>query len=138
MSADKKEQRTSKRYSIDGCAVQARESHLLGIFHKLSKKHMVLDISEGGIHFISREVFKEGKQLTLTLTAPFLKGELIEVQGRVARVKNLPGLSAYGVGVKFITLSEPDREKLKVLLENAAQTKGDISSYIDITATPQE
>ncbi len=129
------EQRQHKRYSIDGCAVQSRESRLLGLFSKTSKKHMVLDISVGGIHFISREVFKKGKEISLTITAPSLKGETIQAQGRVRRVRELPGLSTYGVGVGFISIDQANRDRLKALLKSTSKSDDDISSFIDITAS---
>ncbi|MFH1228426.1 MAG: PilZ domain-containing protein [Planctomycetota bacterium] len=127
-----KERRRFKRYSIDGCIVQFRESRILGLFSKLSRKHMVMDISESGIHFVRHEELKEGQKVSLTISAPVIKDELIHVQGQVIRVKEISGLATHSVGIEFGDIDAENGARLKTLVKNAAGSKGDISSYIDI------
>lgn len=134
MGPNKEEQRSIKRYSIDGLTVQAKENHFLGLFEKTSHKHMVMDISEGGVHFMSRQEFKEGDKITLTIISHTQKDfEPIIVKGRIKRVKSLPGLSTYGIGVEFINMEPANIERIRTLIQTVSKTKGDISSHINIT-----
>lgn len=135
MALDKKDGRGFKRYSIDGCTVQSLESRFLGLSTKLSKKHMVLDISRGGVHFVTREKFREGKKVALTITAPVIKDDPIHSQGQVIRVKEMPGVAAYGVGIEFVNMDAGNLARLKTLIKSAVKSKGEISSFIDITAS---
>jgi len=134
MTTNNKEQRSIKRYSIDGLTAQVQEHNLLGLGAKLSQKYMVLDISEGGIHFISRENFKEGTKVMLTVTARLGEKETILVPGIIKRVKEFSGLGAYGIGVEFTEMYQESRDKLNKLIKNVAKAKGDISSQINISA----
>jgi c-di-GMP-binding flagellar brake protein YcgR len=133
--SEQNEHRNFKRYSIDGLAVRSEEKHVLGLFNAAPKKHMVLDISKGGIHFISREKFKLEQELSLEITGKLLKDAPIKAQGKIIRIKEFPGMTAYAIGAEFTCLDPENQERLKTLLKNAAKAKGEISSYIDINAT---
>ncbi len=132
---DKKEHRRYQRYNIDGCVVQSREKHLLGLFSKFSKEYLVLNVSRDGMYFASRKAFGKGIQVSFNITAPSLEDEAVTLKGRVTRLKRLEDLATYGVGVRFIAMDRTNRDKLKVLLEGAAKSKEDISSYLNIKAT---
>jgi len=129
------EHRHHKRFSIDGLAVRSEEKHVLGLFNATPKKHMVLDISKGGVHFVSREKFKLGQELSLEITGKLLKDAPIKAQGKIVRIKEFPGMTAYAIGAEFTEMDAENRERLKTLIKNAAKAKGEISSYIDINAT---
>ncbi|MBI4834325.1 MAG: PilZ domain-containing protein [Planctomycetes bacterium] len=129
------EHRNFKRYSIDGLAVRSEEKHVLGLFKTTPKKHMVLDISKGGIHFISREKFKMAQEFSLEITGKLLKDAPIKAQGKIIRIKEFPGMTAFAIGAEFTAMDDENKERLKMLIKSAAKAKGEISSYIDINAT---
>ena len=131
----KREQRRFPRYTINGCAVQARESYLFGLFSKLTKKQMVINISLEGVRFISRESFGQNTQLVLNITAPYLRDIAIELKSLVTWERKVQGLSAYSVGARFVGTDRTNRDKLKALIERATKSKNDISSYINLKAT---
>lgn len=130
-----KEHRRYRRYSIEGCEAQSISSALLGLFKKRSPKQMVLNISRDGISFISHVVFAKRQNVILSITAPFLEGEAIELQIKVTWAKKLPGVAAFAIGGRFSALDQDNLYNLKILLEEAAASKAEPLSYINITAT---
>ena len=87
------------------------------------------------MYFASRKAFGKNRQVSFNITAPSLEDETVALKGRVTRVKRLEDLATYGVGVRFIAMDRTNRDKLKILLEGAAESKEDISSYLNIKAT---
>ncbi|MDI6732687.1 MAG: PilZ domain-containing protein [Planctomycetota bacterium] len=77
---------------------------------------MVLDISQGGLQFISKEKFRKDTKLLLNISAPLFSKDRISVRARVARIKEAPGLKVYGIGVQFIE-QESEQTKLKSLID---------------------
>ena len=130
-----KEHRRYKRYNVEGCEAQSIKSSLLGLFKKRSPKQMVLNISRDGISFISQVAFAKRQDVKLSITAPFLEGEAIDLQIKVTWAKKLPGVAAFAIGGRFSVLDQIDLHNLKVLLEEAASSKAEAPSYINITAT---
>jgi hypothetical protein len=131
MTQDSPEQRRHKRYGVRGCTVQYKTKNLFGLFHKVSEKYMVLDISLGGINFISKEEFKHLAQISLNITAPFLKDPLT-AQGRVVRVKASPELHIYSIGIEFVNLSRDDHARLKHLVDNSVMDKIKVSDSVHL------
>ncbi|MFA5794190.1 MAG: PilZ domain-containing protein [Candidatus Brocadiia bacterium] len=127
MLANSTEHRNYERYRVKDGVVKYKKYHFLGLFDKLSARHLILDISPQGVQFVTREEFKEGAKLALDISVPSLDQEIIHARGLVIWVRKAPGLMAYGVGVKFVSMKQSDQDKLKLLLENNAANKVKIS-----------
>jgi c-di-GMP-binding flagellar brake protein YcgR len=132
MADKEKKERGQIRYIITGCKIQYKPEGLMGLLKSPSVKFIVLDISEGGVQFISKEKFKVNSQLSLNITAPLLKDEIITARGAVAWVREAPGLQVNGVGIKFIDLDAPNKAKLKMLLYSAAKAKANLPSDVQL------
>ncbi len=130
MSADNKERRRHKRYGIKGCTVQYKPASLLRFFNLPSERFLVLDLSPHGVHFITKESFKKGTKLLLNISAPLLKDEIIQAKGHVVWIKKSKELDAYSIGLEFTSLSKPDQNRLKFLVDNAVMDKIDVSTRI--------
>ncbi|MFH0888133.1 MAG: PilZ domain-containing protein [Planctomycetota bacterium] len=126
------ENRTHKRYSIMGCTIRYKPDTFFSRFSKVSHKYMVLDISQSGMQFITKEKFNKQTPLLLDITAPTLNREIIHIKGRVVWIKASPALHIYGVGVEFINMKEADRLRLQLLLDNAAASKSKISDNVHL------
>jgi hypothetical protein len=143
LDTDALERRRYKREAIKGSAVQYKKIDFLKLFHKLSDKYFILDISQNGIQFVTREKFKKDTKLLLTITAPFIDGESINVNGYVLWSKKLTGLPGYTTGVRFTSIEPDDRARLKVLLVHEDLEKmrasGNIklNQIIEIETMPQ-
>lgn len=126
------EHRDHKRYRIKNSMVQYKPVHFLGLFSKTSKRHLILDISQDGMQFVTKDEFKKQSLLSLDISTPSLDEKIIHARGRVAWVRKAPGLAAYGVGVKFDPMEQPDIDKLKLLLDNNNLNKSKISDSVHL------
>ncbi|MFH1397531.1 MAG: PilZ domain-containing protein [Candidatus Omnitrophota bacterium] len=72
-----------------------------------------MDLSSGGIRFISYEFFPLGDRLRLEIR---LKEELIELTGRVVRVKEMYNDETFEVSLEFTSIDKDDIMKLKKIL----------------------
>jgi c-di-GMP-binding flagellar brake protein YcgR len=124
--------RDHSRYRIKGGTVQYKPVHFLGLFSRPSKRHLILDISQDGVQFVTREEFKKEAMLSLDISAPGLDEKVIHVQGRVAWVRKAPGLEAYGVGIKFDSMEQPELNKLKSLIDRNNLNKTKISDSVHL------
>lgn len=132
MTWDKKERRRHKRYGVKDCTVQYKLVPLLGLefLINISERYLVLNISQGGVHFITKEEFKERARVLLIIKAPLLKDEIIRVSGRVVWTRKSTDANAYHVGVEFVSMGKSNRNRLRVLLDNAVLDKIDLSTRI--------
>jgi hypothetical protein len=124
------EHRNHGRCRIKDSMVKYKPVRFLGLFSTPSKKHLILDISQDGMQFFTGEEFKKQARLSLDISAPSLDGEIIHARGQVAWVRKAPGIKAYGVGVKFGLMEQPDMDKLKLLLDNSNLNKTKISDSV--------
>ncbi|HLD35438.1 MAG TPA: PilZ domain-containing protein [Planctomycetota bacterium] len=108
--------RAHERYRIKGGAVKYTQTRFLGLFKKSSQKHLILDLSESGMQFMTKREFKKQALLSLDISAPSLEKDVIHTRGRVAWVRKAPGLVAYGVGIRFESMEQPEKDKLAGLI----------------------
>lgn len=132
MTEDKKERRIHKRYTIKGCSIQYKSGNFLNLFSKTSNKYLVLDISQNGLQFITKEHFKKQAHLSLDITAPLLNDKVIHAKGRIAWVRPSIGLDICGIGIEFINMEEEERSKLQLLLDDAATDKDKIPDKVHL------
>ena len=84
MPANNTEHRGYERYRIKDGMVRYKPVHFLGLFSKPSKKHLILDISQDGVQFVTREEFKKQAALSLDISVPSLDEAIFHARGRVA------------------------------------------------------
>lgn len=94
-----------------------------------SPKFLVLNLSEDGIEFMSRESLKGGARMRFYLEAPKLSGA-IRASGSVAWVKPSRNQEAFRVGARLTGLSGRSRSLLKSLLDNAVIDSVEISTRV--------
>ncbi|MBI4833292.1 MAG: PilZ domain-containing protein [Planctomycetes bacterium] len=134
MAGKEKKERSQIRYIIDGCKIQYKPEGLMGLLKSPSVKYIVLDISEGGVQFISKEKFKLKSSLSLNISAPFLKDDVINAKGTVAWVREAPGLQVNGVGIKFDEMDPANKARLKMLLASAAKANSSLPTDVQINS----
>ncbi len=121
------ERRRKKRFGVKGCTIRYRRTGLAGFFEEYSDRYLVLNISEQGAHFITKEELKEGQALNCQVDAPGMQ-ESVECQAKVVWVRKSAEFSAFRVGMEFTTVRKGDQPRLKVLLDNAVLDKIDMAT----------
>ncbi len=121
------ERRRKKRFGVKGCTVRYRRTGFAGFFAEPSPRYLVLNISEQGLHFISKEEIKEGESYTLLIDAPGMQ-EPVEAAGRVVWIRKSAEFNAFRVGIEFNSVRAADKPRLKALLDNAVLDKIDMAT----------
>lgn len=129
MSWQGADRRKFHRYGVKGSLVQFRRGGALGFLNPLSKRHIILNLSEGGLLFISREPFEEGERLSVSLHAPGME-EPVVAKMRVAWQRRSAEFDAYRIGLEFVRLSAVSRRALQSLLQNAVLDKIEITTRV--------
>lgn len=124
------ERRRHKRYGVKGCTVQYKSARFFGLFSNTSERYLVLNISQGGLHFITKDTFQEGIRLLLNINAPLLGEEIIRSRGRIVWVNKSTEINAHRVGIELTGPGNKDRIRLKLLLDNAILEKIDLTTRI--------
>ncbi len=128
MTWDGKERRGKKRYGVKGAVVQYKKASPLSLFTAASGKYLVLNLSETGLEFMTKEPVAEGKRLNFYLEAPKVHGT-IRAGGRVIWVKQSQNQEAYRVGAS-LKLSGRSRSLVKAVLDNAVIDSVEISTRV--------
>lgn len=76
-----------------------------------SQRPVEVNLSEGGIAFVTRETFEKGDFLQLTILLPVFPIALIRARGEVVRSTSLTGNNRV-VGIKFIDINEENQDKI--------------------------
>lgn len=129
MSWDGVERRRKKRYGVKDAVVRYKRSGLFSFIAAFSPKYLLLNVSELGLNFISKEPLTEGQGLALAITAPRVHGT-IHARGRVVWVKKSDQQEAYRIGVAFESVRGRSRELLKSLLDSAVVDSVEISTRV--------
>lgn len=127
MSWDGVERRDKKRFGVKGSTVQHRSAGVLGWFENFSPRYLILNMSESGLHFITKNELKEGAVLALRIQAPPLE-EPIGARARVIWCRKSSEHNAFRVGMQFTALSADERLRLKGVLDNAILDKVDMTT----------
>jgi hypothetical protein len=123
------ERRRKKRYGIQGCTVEFKRRHPLDFLKNYSRKHLVLNMSELGCCFITKEHFREGNKLRMKITAPGVSGSIIAT-GRVVWSRKSENIDAYRIGVEFFTMDDNSKKRMKIMLDNAVLESVEVSTRI--------
>lgn len=127
MGWDGKERRGKKRYGIRNSTVRYKKSGLLSMFSPLSAKYLLLNFSETGCHFISKDPVEPGTPIDLELEAPKVRGS-VTARGKVIWTRKSEQMDAHHIGVQFGSLSGRSKETLKFMLDGALLETVDIST----------
>lgn len=128
MGWDGKERRTRKRYAIREGTLRYRRGGLLSaLLLPGAPKLLLLNFSEEGCHFITREELQPGTPLRLRLQMPKIKGT-VSATGQVAWCRKSAQSSAFRVGVRLNALSARSQALLKRMLDTAVLDNVDIST----------
>ena len=124
-----KEQRGKKRYGIKNSTLRYRRGGLLSVLRAPSPRYLLLNVSETGCHFITKEELTDGEAISLTLEAPKLTGS-IRTKGRVIWCRKSEDINAYRVGIQFTSLGGRSRNLLRSLLDSAILENVEISTKV--------
>lgn len=72
---------------------------------------IVQDISEGGIRFRTAHFIPVHNRLLFKIQIP--RKKCIEAMAQPAWIREIPNLSQYDIGAKFLSLSDEDREIIR-------------------------
>lgn len=72
----------------------------------------MVNISGCGMRFPTKERFQVGDMLEVTLELPMTPHHLIRLSGEVVHILEPDGLGPYQTAIKFLTVSESDRERI--------------------------
>lgn len=129
MSWDGVEKRKHKRYGVRGSTIRFKKGGILAFLNSASTRYLVLNMSEGGLHFISKDELQVGQRITITLEAPSLEGT-VKGKGTVVWVRKSHEHAAFRVGVKFTGFDQRSKFRLRHILDNAILERVDITTKI--------
>lgn len=126
---DGKERRAHTRFGVKGSSVSYRRAAILSFLGSYSPRYLIINISFGGLYFISKEQMKPGSRLDLLIEAP-MAAVPIQAAGRVVWSRKSAGHEAWRTGVAFGKISDRSGKILKHVLDNTVIRKVDISTSI--------
>ena len=129
MGWDGKDRRRRKRYAVKNTTLHYRKGGFLAFLFPASPTYLVLNFSEIGCHFITREEMAAGASLRLSMNAPNVKGT-IHATACVVWCRKSEEINAYRVGVEFAPLGGRSRGILKNLLDTAILENVEISTKV--------
>ena len=129
MNWDGSERRAHKRYGVKKLGIKYSKTKLLAFLGNYSEKYLVINISENGLYFMTREDLPIGKKIFVKLDAPMLDSAISGTAEVVWNTKSAEH-DAYKIGAKFLKMSEKNQKKMRKLLEEAVLDKIDFSTSI--------
>lgn len=121
------ERRAAKRYGVRNSAVRYSKGGLLGLIAGKSARFLILNMCEGGMHFICPQELQVGAALSLEMTAPVVdtpfKASAVITWRLPASLKD-----AWRIGVRFTNVSKTDMQKLKHAINSSVQERIDITT----------
>jgi hypothetical protein len=113
-----KDNRNSKRISINGAMVQYKESDksIFDIFKSSSEKFPILNLSMQGMRFLSHDPLVVNQPLRINIEIPVLGTEPLQADGRVAWIKYSDRYKASIIGVQFTSIPKESMQRLKNLV----------------------
>ena len=129
MNWDGQERRSNKRYGVKKLGIQYSKTRLLSFLGSYSEKYLVINVSEGGLYFMTRENLLINQKLFVKLGSPHIDSSItagIEVVWSAKSSEH----DAFKIGARFVKLSEKNQKRLRKLLEEAVLDKIDFSTSI--------
>jgi Tfp pilus assembly protein PilZ len=124
------ERRRAKRYSAKRCKLSCAKASLLSFLRRTEEQAFpVINISEGGLQFLSRSDMPQGVMLALTVEVPG-EEQPLRMKGRVAWAKKVPNRPAFRIGIEFTKIAERVKKRIEMLKEAGKLEERDLSSYL--------
>lgn len=114
---DGTERRKHKRYGVKNSTVRYCRAGLLAFLRNFSDRYLLLNICEGGLHFITREELAPRTSINVLLEFPALDSPL-RVRGRVIWNQKSREHDAFRTGVEVVSLSQKAQRLLRHVLDN--------------------
>jgi len=111
------ERRKNKRYGVKNSTVRYLRAGALSFLANYSDRYLLLNISESGLHFITRDQLPVGGALKIQLEFPTLDNP-IKVKGKVIWDVKSKEHNAYRTGVKITSISDKGKRFLRHVLDN--------------------
>jgi len=129
MTWDGTERRQNKRYGIKRLGIHYSASKLGSMFGSFSEKYLVLNISEGGLFFMSRKELAVGQRICVKFG---INGDeqRLNATCEVVWAKKSDEHNAFKLGLKFTSISGKNRKRLKTMLDGAILDKIDFSTGV--------
>jgi hypothetical protein len=128
MAWDGVERRRFKRYGVRSSTVRYGTGGILSSLANLGQKYLILNISEQGFKFITKDPMNAGDKLKLQIEAPTINKTPFKAQGRVVWVMRSQTQDVWHVGVEFTKIKGKYEGILKTLVDSAVLEKVDIST----------
>jgi len=128
MAWDGVERRRHKRYGVKSSTVRYSGGGVLSMLANLGQKYLILNISEGGLKFITKEPLNAGDKLRLNIEAPTIIKAPVKVKSHAVWVKRSATQDVWHVGVTFDKIKRKYEGILKTLVDSALMDKVDIST----------
>lgn len=128
MAWDGVERRRNKRYGVLSSTVRYGSGGVLSALANLGQKYLILNISESGLKFITKDPLNSGDKLKLQIEAPSISKAPVKAKGRVVWVMRSQTQDVWHVGVEFIAIKRKYEGILKTIVDSAILEKVDIST----------
>lgn len=114
---DGNERREHKRYGVKNSTVRYLKAGVLAFLSNYSERYLLLNVCEGGVHFITREQLAEGTVLKLQLGFPEIDSPL-KTKGVVVWSTKSKEHDAFRTGVRMTSISQKALRQLRFVLDN--------------------
>lgn len=108
--------RRNRRFVVEDCTVEYRRHTALPFLARAPRVSPLIDLSVGGLQFVSDDLYDIGQRLNLKVIIPSAFRAL-STQGEVVWVKRIVDRPSYRMGVRFLNPSAEDISLLRSLEE---------------------
>ena len=125
------DRRHARRYGVRGSSVRYKKSTILGFLNRPTDRYLIVNLSETGAEFLSRQPVQTGQVLDLEISIPGLDSPL-KPGGKIVWCTRAPNVDAFRLGVEFNRISESERQTLRSVLADAVLDEVPITTRIEI------
>jgi len=108
--------RRNRRFVVEDCTVEYRRHSALKFLGGAPKVSPLIDLSVGGLQFVSDDLYDMGQRLDLKVVVPSAF-RAVSLHGEVAWAKRISDRASYRMGVRFLDPSAEDIGLLRSLEE---------------------
>jgi len=115
MPGEHADQRGTRRYNVRSFELYWTPSGILSFLsapRQSKNKLPVINFSVGGAQFLSAKAFPKGERVRIYMAGP-TQAEPVALDAEVCWCRQIPRRTAYRIGVRFVTSSAKNRERLQ-------------------------
>ncbi len=124
--------RRNRRFAVEDCTVEYRRHTALSFLGRAPRVSPLIDLSVGGLQFVSDDLYDIGQRLNLKVIMPSAFRAL-STQGEVVWAKRISDRSSYRMGVRFLNPSPEDISLLRSLEERHWAVSDDRKRELEAT-----